>query len=477
MKKYIFIFIYLVGFYQFNFSQSLAFQQIYPAQVDQSGKDVIEINSGYLIAGMNEKSPGDTDIYILKTDINGDTILSQSFGGGQPDYPYAIRSSGDGNFFIIGFTKSFGIGSYDIWLLKIDPQLNLLWSKTYGGTGDDVGKDIVSTYDGKFVVTGRSDSPGNLGYDAILLKIDVAGNLIWEHSYGGVLDENARALVECSDGGLAVIGQSFTNGAGSGDLFFFKTDSSGLLLWSKTYGGTLMDDGNDIVLNPDGTFILCGETNSFGNGGIDVWIIKTDASGNSIWDFTYGGTDKDVSKTIELTADGGYIIGAISRSWGWINPDMWLVKIDGSGLVQWTRHYGSWDHEHCYAVRQTSDGGFISIGHTKSYGPVSRIMFLKLDQNGTNELKDDFTSLPMFSVYPNPSRGKFILHFNESAFIDSIIEIEIYSFDGKIVYKEKCNILGNEIEIHLAENALKTGVYFCKVKNDKVLKQEKLIIE
>jgi hypothetical protein len=440
-------------------AQSVVFQQIYPAQVDESGKDIIECANGFIIVGMKEKSLGDSDIYVIKTDIDGDTISTALFGGSAPDYPYRIISAADGNYFIIGYTKSYGSGDNDVWLLKIDNQLNLLWSKTYGSSGDDVGKDIVATYEGSYVITGRSDNPLNSSHDIFLIKIDSVGNTIWQKNYGGPQDENARRVIECFDGGLAIVGQTMSFGAGFGDLYFLKTDSAGNFLWSQTFGGSAMDDGNDMVLNSDGTFVLCGETQSFGNGNIDVWLIKTDGFGNWIWDFTYGGIDKDVSKTIEMTPDGGYIVGAISRSWGWINPDMWLLKTDANGIQQWTRHFGSWDHEHCYAARTTSDGGYALIGHTKSYGPFSRIQFIKLDQNGTNDISE-MDHKKFGFIFPNPVSSSGVLNLDTQLKSQTNMIFELYSTDGQRVWSNIMTTLHDLETVQLQLPEIMPGLYF-----------------
>ncbi|MFN6037466.1 MAG: hypothetical protein ACK452_03280, partial [Bacteroidota bacterium] len=414
--------------------QSIIFQQIYQCQTDQSAREAIEISSGgYMIAAMNEKSFGDTDIYILRTDINGDTIWTKSFGGNFSEYPNMILETTGGNFLILGYTKSFGAGNNDIYLIKIDINGNILWTKSYGDIGDDEGKDIIATTDGNYIITGRSNSPGNLNYDAFLKKIDPNGNILWENNYGGNQYETSRSVKECIGGGYIIAGQTNSYGSGNGDVFLVRTDANGNFQWSKTFGGSNIDDGNAVIENTDSSIIIAAETNSYGSGNMDVWVIKTDKNGNVVWDQTFGGIDKDVSKTMRPTSDGGYIIGAISRSFGWINPEMWLIKIDANGILQWTRSFGSWDHEHCHSAREVSDGGFISVGNSKSYGPVSKIMFIKLDQNGTTNLNANKTQ-NTFKIYPNPFQNT--IKFCYKTENEEEIKISLYGVDQKYIYQK-----------------------------------------
>ncbi|MFN5183500.1 MAG: hypothetical protein ACK5D5_10825, partial [Bacteroidota bacterium] len=428
-------------------SQNIIFQQIYQCQVDQSAREIVEISSGgFMIAAMNEKTIGDSDIYIIKTNVSGDTLWTKSFGGNQSEYPNMILETNGGNFLIVGYTLSYGAGSNDVYLIKIDINGNLLWSKTYGGIGDDEGKDIIPTSDGNYVITGRSNSPGNQYYDAFLMKIDPLGNIIWEKNYGGSLYETSRSVKECLDGGYILTGQTLSYGSGGGDVYLIKTDSNGNLVWSKTFGGSSIDDGNVVLENPDKTIMIAAETESYGGGAMDVWLLKTDSLGNLLWSQTYGGTDKDVSKTMRMTSDGKYLIGAISRSFGWINPDMWLLKIDTNGTTLWTRHFGSWDHEHCHSAREASDGGIIAVGHSKSYGPVTKIMFIKLDENGTTSFAEN-NQKHEINIFPNPAETKINIQLPYAKL--QLAECSVFTLTNNSILHEKIQINNEKSDIEI----------------------------
>jgi hypothetical protein len=459
------LFLFVIFLCLFFFTQAqITFEKKYPASVNQSGRDVLPTpDGGYIIAGMTETSiSGDTDIYVMKTNSIGDTLWTKRHGGPRPEYAYAILPTNDGNYFITGYTASYGAGNYDIWLIKINPSGDSLWSKTYGSTGDDVGHDIIATSDGNYMLVGRSDV-SSTNTDAYLMKINPSGNVIWTKYYGGAFYETAHRVKECADGGFVFIGQTFSYGAGQGDVYVVRTNSTGDSTWSKTYGGVNLEDGNDILVNNDGSLMVCAETNSFGAGDIDVYVIKTDAVGGVIWSKTYGGTDKDVSHMIQPTIDGGYIIAAISRSFGWINPDMWLVKLNTIGDTLWTRHYGSWWHDHCTAVRQTADGGYIAIGHSEDAALMLHVYFLKLDALGAVPVEELALSNP-FDVYPNPASEKLNV-VGSSLFAKAAI-VEMYNILGKKVFSAVSELRSPGSKLQIDVNNLERGLYFLKLTDE-----------
>ncbi|MGZ4033991.1 MAG: T9SS type A sorting domain-containing protein, partial [Bacteroidia bacterium] len=363
------------------------------------------------------------------------------------------------------------------WLLKMNPAGDTLWTKTYGGAGDDQAKDIIATSDGNYVITGRSNGAGGPNYDALLMKINPTGGIIWSHTYGGSQYEISHSVKQCADGGFVFTGQTLSSGMGLGDVYLVKTNSLGVVLWSKTYGGTNIDEGNALVENSDGSIVICAETSSFGAGNIDVYAIKTDSVGTVIWSQTYGGNDKDISHDIQHTSDGNYVIAAISRSFGWINPDMWIVKIaDATGDTLWTKHYGNWYHDHCYTVKQTTDGGFIAIGHQEDASSLLHIQFVKLNPAGdigplsVNELASDIET----SIYPNPTDG--IVNIDWDATSETGSTFKINNALGQIIYSETIDSYSHSNHKVIDLRDRKPGVYFVTIQTAKNLNTKKLIL-
>jgi hypothetical protein len=220
------------------------------------------------------------------------TQWSQTYGGTSEDNGYRIVETSDGGYAIAGYTASSGAGSYDFWLVKTDGLGAKEWSQTYGGTGGDRAFCVVQTSDGGYAIAGYTASSGAGSYDFWLVKTDGLGAKEWSQTYGGTNMEEARCVVQTSDGGYAIVGYTASSGAGSYDVWLVKTDASGNLIWSKTYGGAENDYGYCVVETSDG-YALAGNTASSGAGGVDCWFVKTDASGTLQWRKTYGGTSNE----------------------------------------------------------------------------------------------------------------------------------------------------------------------------------------
>jgi hypothetical protein len=171
------------------------------------------------------------------------------------------------------------------------------------------------------------------GYeDVYIIKTDASGDTLWTRTYGGTSDDAAYSVQQTSDGGYIVAGTTSSFGAGGEDVYLIKTDVAGDTLWAKTYGGIHNDDGYSIQQTSDGGFIVAGQTNSFGSGGYDVYLIKTNAYGDTLWTRTCGGADDDCGQSVQQTSDGGYVIAGetYSEAGGY---DVYLIKTDDSGYV------------------------------------------------------------------------------------------------------------------------------------------------
>lgn len=448
------------------------FQKVYPSSpYDQEGQDVLATpDGGYLIAGYTTNSTQyDCDVYIFKTDAVGNQVWTKTYGGAKPDFPYHLLATNDGNYFLIGYSQSYGGGDADVFLLKVDPSGNMVWQKTYGGFGNDFGQDIISTNDGNYVIVGWSNS-GTSSTDANLIKIDPSGNVIWNKLIGGSAGDYGHSVKQCSDGDYIVLGHTFSYGT-NGDAYLIKTDGNGDVAWTKNFGGAGFDEGSYIVINGDNSFTFLVRDSSSAGKDIDVRIIKTDASGNEIFSKSYGGSQKDTPKMIQPTSDGGYIGAAISRSFGWINPDMWIMKFNSNGDTTWTRHYGGPNNEHCYVAREQPDGSYIAVGKTASFGPDMDPIFLKLNSNGQiavgiNEYQD---SDQFVNFYPNPGNGHFTLDLKDF----KATKITVEDATGQEIYSKEL-LSENNVELEL--NTTKAGIYFLKCESGKGSVIKKIII-
>jgi hypothetical protein len=322
---------------------------------------------------------------------------SNTFDRSGWDEGTAVRQTSDGGYIIVGDTSS-PTPNYDVWLIKTYPDGTEQWNKPFGGDLWDWGSSVEQTSDGGYIIAGTTYSfPTGIGGPNVwVIKTDSNGNIgppnTWEKTYGSGRDFG-ESVGQTSDGGYIVAGYTDLTGTDI-DVYFIKTDASGNVgppnTWQKTYGGTSGDSGWSVEQTSDGGYIIAGSTESFGIGNSDVYLIKTDANGDvgppNTWQRTYGGGDADAGHFVQQTSDGGYIIAGYTRSFGaggsnW--GDIWLIKTDNQGNKQWDKTFGGTSDEFGRSVQQASDGGYIIAGHTESFGAGSMDAWvIKTDDNG-----------------------------------------------------------------------------------------------
>ena len=358
---------------------------------------------------------------------NGTLGLIQTFGGSKNDVAQSVIATLDGGFAVIGYTQSMDGDvsdkldeSFDFWVLKFNSEANLEWNKTYGGSGDDRGYDIIQTSDNGFAILGYTDSSDgditiNNGFrDFWLAKLDASGNLTWQKSFGFPGADEGTAIIETSDndflisgvldvtssGGQGNLGRFVTEHAG-GDYWAIKVSSSGDLIWSRFYGGSFTDSPTGIIENNNNEFIFVGGSDSNdvditnNKGSYDFWVVKSEAGGNMIWEKSFGGSEIDEARGIVSTYDGSHIIVGDTRS----NEqdvslnngaaDLWIIKISDDGDLIWNRSIGGSNFDVSRSINKTSDNGFIIAGSSRSSdGDVARnqgqndAWIVKIDTNG-----------------------------------------------------------------------------------------------
>ena len=293
---------------------------------------------------------------------------------------HSLVATSDGGYALAGYTCTlyYGLGGYfgeptDLWLVKTDASGNLEWNSTYGGADGEECYSLVATSDGGYALAGYTRSFGAGGSDFWLVKTDSAGNVEWNQTYGGEKWEFASSLVETSDGGYAMIGTTTSFGAGGSDFWLVKTDSAGNVEWNQTYGGEKWEFASSLVETSDGGYAMIGTTTSFGAGGSDFWLVKTDSAGNVEWNQTYGGEKWEFASSLVETSDGGYAMIGTTTSFGVDDSvDCWLVKTNATGDMEWHQTYGSPLYDVPRSVVETSDGGYAlagTWGKLNSYWP------------------------------------------------------------------------------------------------------------
>lgn len=335
------------------------------------------------------------------------TIADQkTIGGSNGEQLNDCALTKDGGLILGGYSSSNKSGDKtqnckggtDYWIVKLDNKNNIEWDKTIGGGNTDYLTCLRETTDGGYILAGNSLSKisgdkteDNLGReDYWVVKTNSTGKIQWQNTIGGSSLDYLSTMQQTDDGGYILGGQSFSNISydksehrkGNSDYWIVKLDSSGNIKWDKTIGGNGYDNLYSLVQTPDGGYILdgisysgiSGDKTQANKGALDIWVVKTDASGAILWDKSYGGTGDDQSRAIRKTTDGGFIIGAESDSKrsgdksqsGNGKRDYWIIKTDDAGNIQWDKTIGGSGDEIISGIKQTYDGGYIISGSSTS---------------------------------------------------------------------------------------------------------------
>jgi len=311
---------------------------------------------------------------------------------------------------------------------------HVIWSTTFGGDSQDGGFEGQETSDGGFIIIGGNQSFGNGEGDVWLIKTDSNGNEEWNHTYGGDEGEKGFSGHQTDDGGYIITGYTWSFGNGENDIWLIKTDSLGQEEWNKTFGETGNEAGESVQQTSDGGYILVGSTSSFQNYS-DTWLIKTDSQGNEEWNQVFIGSNSyNHPHSVQETSNGGYIIIGTTNSFGEGDYDVWLIKADSQGNEEWSQTFGGSEDDYGKSVQQTSDGDYIVIGTTSSFGNYSDVLLLKLGfenwyiaTTGSDETGDGSEENPFASIQfgiDNAETG-------DSIFVQSGTYVENINYNGK----------------------------------------------
>lgn len=312
-------------------SGNIEWSKAYGGPLMDRSNSIDTLPGGYLITGHSLNFGGGNNYLIIKTDLLGNIIWAKSYGGSSNEEPHNRETIfyPDGSMLIGGMGQSFGAGAKEMLLVKFDSTGNMLWNKYYGtGTANEWGRDITRTSTDEILIVGTMDETSTTSKFA-LLKTDSNGNVKWGKTYNNAGAGRSAKVIEGNDGGYIIVGKVNDIGAGNNDVFLVKTDTSGNVLWSKTYGGSGSEWGYEIVSVPGG-YIVSGSATSFGFGQADLFVFKTDDSGNLIWSKTYGGNAPEETPTKSRYKDGIVSIITSTQSFGNGNWDFYEVVIDTS---------------------------------------------------------------------------------------------------------------------------------------------------
>jgi len=406
---------------------------------------------GRIISNIFKKKPT-SEIWIISVDEFGDRNWHNTYGGKKEDIGKSIKLMADGGYLITAETNSIGTGKTDIWLIKTDKNGKMKWDTTIGGKKDEYVsstmilpednivvsgyktvkdkfsiKKIISSIKNKksfqrtnkksfvtlldksgvnkwqteffeeepnllasisyvnnqILLTGQKSTRFNGRGDAWIISLDLKGKKKWEKSYGGRGADGGNYAIKVSDGGYMMVGYTDAYGNGKNDIWMIKTDFTGEKEWSQVYGGKMDDYGWGVTETDDGGYVVVGETFSYGNGQSDIYLFKVDSLGKKIWDNTFGGIAEDVGYSIANADDGGYVIASQTRSYGKGGSDGMLVKFDENGIKKWEKLYGGKGLDYFRSIIKDSTNGFIVSGGTRSFSNGdSQAWILSVDDDG-----------------------------------------------------------------------------------------------
>ncbi len=486
-------------------------------------------DGGYALGGSCVAGCGNFDFHITKTDADGNYLWGKGLGGGNKDNMGDLIETSDGGFLMVGHTASYGTLNtlYTLYVIKTDGNANIEWTRIVEGTEYEMADGVVETSDGGFAVVGGTTSYGAGGCDVYLVKLDANGTVLWTKTYGTASSEGEYGsdIIETSDGGLAIVSDCY-NTATSVDLYVLKLEADGDLQWSTSvsqdYSG--IETAFNIVQTSDGGYVLGGRTSVTTGNGTDFYLAKISSTGAFLWGTNFGSTGMDANGGMVQTTDGGFVIsGRCDPAVGYY--DGLIVKFDSGGNFLWSKRFGDPSNtdqtDEPKTIIQTTDGGFAIGGGTRNMADFSAMhaYFVKLNQNGygcciiennwgtagsggistsmtsttlvgtggvsgsggttismgslfANCFSDvgveDNSTSEMSTVFPNPNNGLFELEVTET------VQLKIVSTVGEVLYDEAHH--QNDGPVNVTD--FPAGTYFVSLTNvDGMVDFQRMVIQ
>ncbi len=294
------------------------------------GSAVTMTSDGNLVMvgyGESFNKSGDKDAYIVKFSPDGKLLWQKAYGGDDAEYLYGVAPTKDGGVITVGTTESFGKGEKDIYLLKLDKNGNKIWQKTFGGKRDDIANAIVKSSDGNFILAGGSSSYNDGNFDFYISKITPEGKQLWAKAYGEEPDDIVHGLTATKDGGCVTTGATESYGSKHKDVDVMRLDKNGEQVWHQLFGFKSIEYGNDVTSTPEGGFLVVGTTKSIGHGKYDFYVLELDSKGHSVWGNLYGGASKDMAHAVTKTARGSFVIVGETKSYGNGDSDFFMIDL------------------------------------------------------------------------------------------------------------------------------------------------------
>jgi hypothetical protein len=465
----LFLIVTLVGF---SVKAQITFEKTFGGDYEDYGYSVVQTNDGGFVLTGGYGLPGDdSDVFLIKTDELGNQEWMKTYGSNSYEYGISLINAPDNGYFIVGRQGHFG--NWNIYLIKADENGDLIWSETYGLGGiNDMAIDCQQTNDDGYIITGRKGTFDN--EDVFLMKLDLYGDTIWTKKYGGSGTDSGNAVQQTSDNGYIISGWTYSFGAGQCDAYLIKTNENGDASWTKTYGTTGYDYGGPVIQTDDDGYMISGSTDNSGSDGMDLYLIRTDSNGDTLWTRTYISSGWESAISMVETNDNNYLILSKYNEEGG-TEDIFMRKIDHSGNTLWTNVFGESGNDGGYCVKETSDNGFVITGTSYNVDNGNYdIYLLKTDDNGL-VLGVEQNNIDAFSskIFPNPNDGFFTIDLGNE--FKSVISLEIVNLRGQTIYTRKADNIRKDM-VHIDLSNCEKGMLFVRIYFEHTCVVEKILI-
>jgi len=323
---------------------------------------------------------GGKDFYLIKTTTSGNLIYEKHFGGSGDETGYSVMNSPDGGIVMAGSTTGSGSGNFDMYVVKAGLQGSVVYEKFYGTADDETATCIIATGNSGYLIGGFRSAAGS-GRDFYLVRTDQAGNEMWSKTYGGAADDFINSLAYVvnaqQEDEFLVFGNTRSHGAGDQDFYLMKINASGDSLWGKTYGTASYEQAGSIIQDAGG-FYLCGHSAGHGHAEHNVYLVRTDLSGNMIWENNYGGALHDGSEQGLLASNGDILMTGYSSSYGAGDVDFMLMRVKTGGQLVSTRVFGSLNENVAFSIAETGDAYYMTGYEKSGPGNKSNLMLAKV---------------------------------------------------------------------------------------------------
>lgn len=397
--------------------------------VDQGTCIKQTIDSGYVILGYtNGIGANGYDIYMIKTDAQLKPVWSKTYGGTDWDFGNSVEQTNDGGFIICGSTYSYGHGDEDYYLIKTDAQGDTIWTKTFGGTQREEGKSVIQTADGGYALTGYTMSLGDTLGDFYTIKTNATGDVVWTNKFGGAQLDLANDILEQSTGGFIVCGETRSFGSGKSDGILVEISDTGVSGRTFLIGDKDDDNLQSVTERIDGKIMFTGLTKSYGftNGKGDLYFGVMNADWSYNMSTTFGSTGKETVGSVEATDDKGAIICGTTNGFRNLLEDIYLIKIDSTGY--------SAPKETVLLTRIDEQEKSNSLNFTVFPNPTQEMVYLNISTSSRSFLIQlvDVTGriLKQESVSASPTNSTIPLNMND--FANGIYFIKITSGESSV---------------------------------------------